>query len=98
MVISYWDDFRSIAHTFVSFRFSDGQNIAISLEVRKEVDEEYSPTKGMFKQYEMIYVIGDERDLLPLRTHIRKEEVFLYPMNLTKDHSEELFIRYPTSC
>lgn len=88
MVLSYWDDFRSIGHTMVCFRFKDGQNIAVSLEVRKEIGEEYSPTKGMFKQYELIYIIGDERDLIPLRTKVRHEETFLYPMNLTVAHSK----------
>ena len=92
MLISYWDNYRSIAHTLVCFRFEDGQNIAISLEVRKEKGEKYHPTSGMFKQYELIYIIGDEKDLIPLRTKLRKEETFLYPMNLNKKHSKLFLI------
>jgi hypothetical protein len=88
LLISYWDDYRTISHTFFCFRFKDGQNIAISLEVRKEQGESYHPLKGMFKQYELIYVIGDERDLIPLRTRVRKEQTFLYPMNLNIEHSK----------
>ncbi len=88
LLISYWDNYRTISHTFLSFRFKNGQNIAISLEVRKEEGESYHPLKGMFKQYELIYVIGDERDLISLRTKVRKEQTFLYPMNLNKEHSK----------
>ncbi|WDE99212.1 DUF4105 domain-containing protein [Lentisphaera profundi] len=88
LIISYWDNYRTIGHTFVSFRFKDGQNIAISLEVRKQELESYDPLRGMFKQYELIYLIGDERDLIPLRTKIRHEETFLYPMNLSVAHSK----------
>ncbi|EDM27705.1 hypothetical protein LNTAR_20903 [Lentisphaera araneosa HTCC2155] len=88
LIISYWDNYRTISHTFLSFRFKDGQNIAISLEVRKQEGESYHPLKGIFKQYELIYVMGDERDLIPLRTKVRKEQTFLYPMNLNIEHSK----------
>ena len=88
LVISYWDDYRAISHTFIIFRFSDHQNLAISLEVRKEKGEAYHPLKGMFKHYELFYVFGDERDLLSLRTKVRQEQTFLYPMNLTVEHSK----------
>jgi len=92
LIISYWDNFRSIGHTFLSFRFNNGQNLAISLEVRKEVGESYHPAKGLFKQFELIYIFGDERDLIPLRTEVRREQSFLYPMKLNKEHSKLLLL------
>ncbi len=87
-VISYWDGYRAISHTFVIFRFSDNQNFAISLEIRKEKGETGHPLRGMFKNYELCYVFGDEKDLLRLRTKVHKEQTFLYPMNLTVEHSK----------
>ena len=87
-IISYWDGHRSIGHTFISFTFKDQPPISISVEVRKEKGESYHPVNGLFKQYELIYVIGDERDLIPLRTIHRSEETFLYPLNIDKKQSE----------
>ena len=87
-ILSYWDGHRSIAHTFVSFRFKNQPPICISVEVRKEKGEKYHPVNGLFKQYEIIYVIGDERDMIPLRTHHRGEETFLYKLDIDKKQSE----------
>lgn len=87
-IISYWGGHRSIGHTFISFRFKDQSPISISVEVRKEKGESYHPVNGLFKQYELIYVIGDEKDLIPLRTHHRSEETFLYPLTIDKEQSE----------
>ena len=92
LIISYWDNFRSIGHTFLSFRFKNGQNLAVSLEVRKEVGESYHPARGLFKQFELIYIFGDERDLIPLRTEVRHEQTFLYPMKLNVEHSKLLLL------
>ena len=91
-IISYWDNHRSIGHTFVSFRFKDQAPLCISVEVRKEKGEKYHPVKGLFKQYELIYVIGDERDLISLRTNHRAEETFLYPLKLDKSQSETFLL------
>lgn len=87
-IISYWDSHRYIGHTFVSFRFKNQAPLSISVEVRKEKGEKYHPVKGLFKQYELIYVVGDERDLISLRTNHRAEETFLYPLNLDQSQSK----------
>ena len=92
MIISYWDGYRTIGHTFICFRFKGGKSFAVSLEVRKEKGESYSPAKGLFKQYELIYVFGDEKDLIPLRTKHRGEETFLYPMTLTLEQSKTFLL------
>ncbi len=67
-----------IAHSMVSFGFGDNQYLCLSVEARKELGEMYSALRSFFRQFELIYVIGDERDLVRLRTAIRKEKVYLY--------------------
>jgi len=72
-----WD---GAAHTFVSFGFADGRYLAVSVELRKEVGEDFSPVRGLFRNYELIYVIADERDVIGLRANHRHDDVYLYPM------------------
>jgi hypothetical protein len=72
---------HKVAHTMLSFGFDDGQYLCFSIETRKEADECYSAFKGLFRQYEVIFIAGDERDLIRLRTHYRQgETVRLYRM------------------
>ena len=89
--LSYWDGNEAIAHSILSFGFSDGEYLAVSVETRLENNEPQSGLRGLFKQYELIYVLGDERDLLRLRTNFRKEEVFLYPTTVEKEKVRKLF-------
>jgi hypothetical protein len=68
-----------IAHTMLSFGFEGGDTLCVSIETRKEVGEAYSALKGFFRQYELIYIAADERDVVGLRTNYREgEDVFLY--------------------
>lgn len=80
------------AHTLVSFGFSGGEYLAISVEIRKEKGESFSPVKGLLRQYELVYVIADERDVIKLRSNYRKDKVFLYPVNTTKENMQKLFV------
>jgi hypothetical protein len=80
------------AHTFLSFEFSDGQFIAISVEARKERGEQYNVIKGLFRQYELMYVIADERDVIALRTNYRRDAVFLYPIRAEPARARALFV------
>lgn len=84
---------RGPAHTFLSFSFSDSQHVAVSVEARREVGEEYSVWKGAARRYELMYVIGDERDLIGLRSAIWRDPVYLYPMRATPEQARELFVR-----
>jgi hypothetical protein len=78
MFVSYWQE-GPVAHTFVSFNFDDGADpLCISIETRPEVGEGFAPLASMFKQFELIYLVGDEHDLVGLRAGHRDEEVFLY--------------------
>ena len=90
--LSYWDGNEAVAHTILSFGFSDGGYVAVSVETRLERGEPQNALRGLFKQYELIYVLGDERDLLRLRTNFRKEEVFLYPTTIDPENVRKLFL------
>jgi hypothetical protein len=84
-----------IAHTMVSFGFTNGDYVCFSIETRKEKGEEYSAVKGFFRQFELTYVIADERDLVRLRTNYRQgEEVYLYRVQATPEQSRKLFLDY----
>ena len=94
-VLSQFAAWRGMAHAFVTFgiqRENGLEYIAISVEIRKEIDEEYSPIKGMLKQYELAYVIATETDVIQLRTNHRDEPVYLYPMDVSPDHAQALLI------
>jgi len=80
------------AHTFLSFEFKNNKFISISVEVRKEKGESYSPIKGLFNTYEIMYVIADERDVIKLRSNYRKDPVYLYPMKASREKARELFL------
>ena len=78
LALSYWDGNKDIAHAIYSFGFDDGQHLAISSEIRMTKGTEQSFLGGIFNEYEIIYILADEEDVLKLRTNYRKEEVYLY--------------------
>lgn len=80
------------AHTFISFGFKGTDFVSISVEIRKEKEEEFSPIKGVLKQYELMYVIADEKDVVALRTNHRKDPVYLYPIKTTQEKMQILFL------
>ena len=80
------------AHTLVSFGFEGGDYVAISAEIRKEKGESFSALKGLLRQYELIYVVADERDVIKLRSNYRKDDVFLYPVQTSKEKMQKLFV------
>jgi hypothetical protein len=79
------------AHTFLSFEFNDGTFLSISIEIRKEVGESFDPIKGVLRQYELMYVIADEHDVINLRANYRNDKVFLYPGKVSTAKANELF-------
>lgn len=92
----YWMG-PAIAHIFVSFEFGDGQHLAVSIETRKEKGEDYSTIKGFFRQYEVFYVVADERDVVRLRTNYRKdppEDVYLYRLQGPIENARRVFLAY----
>jgi hypothetical protein len=83
-----------IAHTMLSFGFEGGDYVCFSIETRKERGEEYSAIKGFFRQFELVYIVGDERDLVRLRTNFRGEEVYLYHLNTDPAVARLVFLDY----
>jgi len=96
LIASYWMG-AAVAHIILSFGFQNGDHLAISIETRKERGESYSTIKGFFRQYELYYVVADERDVIRLRTNFRKdppEAVYLYPLNGPVENARRLFLQY----
>lgn len=94
LFVDYWGS-PWIAHAIVSFPLGGDDHVAVSVEARKETGEAYSAVRGFFRQYELIYVIGDERDLVRVRTNYRKgEDVYLYHTRATPERARKLFLEY----
>jgi len=96
VIASYWMG-DAIAHIFVSFGFADKDFLAISVETRRERTESYSSIAGFLKQYELFYVVADERDLIRVRTNYRKdppEDVYLYRTRAPIANVRRLFLDY----
>lgn len=81
-----------MAHTMLSFGMRDGQYLSVSAEIRTEKGETYSPVLGLARQYELTYVIADERDLIRLRTGPRQSDVYLYRTIATPQQAQALFL------
>ena len=88
---------KPLAHTFLSFEFEPGSHqqnfLAFSVETRREKDElMYSPIRGIFNNYELIYVVADEQDVLSVRSSVRQHVVQLYPVRATQSQIREMFV------
>ena len=94
MAICYWGS-PWMAHPIVSFQFADGPPLCVSIETRKEVGESYSASGGLYRRYELIYIVADERDVIRLRTNYRQgEDVYLYRLNLPVEQARARFLDY----
>jgi hypothetical protein len=83
-----------IAHTIMSWGFAGDQYLAISIETRKERGEQYSALRGFFRQYELVFVVADERDVVGLRTNVRGEDVRVYRLDVPPADARVLLLRY----
>jgi hypothetical protein len=96
IVASYWMG-PDIAHVLVSFAFAGGEHLAMSIETRTEKGEGYSAIKGFFRQYELYYVVADERDVIGLRTNYRRdppEDVYIYRVKTNPEGRRAFFLEY----
>ncbi len=91
--VSYWRE-GWVGHTFVSFIFDNAPPLTISIETRPEVGEGFDPIASMFKQFELIYVVGDEKDLVGVRANHRGETVYLYRLNTSPEDARQLLLVY----
>lgn len=81
-----------IAHTFLSFDFGDDDPICISVEARQRPGQKYHPFTGLLNEYHIINVIGDELDIIGVRTYSKRNEVHFQPLTLTEDRAKRLFL------
>ncbi|VVD61292.1 hypothetical protein PMO31116_00117 [Pandoraea morbifera] len=93
LVLSYWMG-PAIAHTLVSFGFSDGQRVVFSIEIRKKQGQKFSAIGGFFKDFEATLVAADERDILRVRSNVRGETVYLYRLNIPPGQLRKVFLGY----
>jgi len=95
LIAVYWAG-KAIAHIMVSFGFQGNEYVAVSIETRKEKEESYSTLAGFFRQYELYYVVADERDVIRLRTNYRQpqEDVYIYRTRAPTRNIRRIFIDY----
>lgn len=92
-ILSQFAEWRGMAHAFLTFGYETDKGmeyLAISVEIRKEKGESYSPFWGMLKQYELAYVVATETDVIKLRTHYRQEPLYLYPIQVEAKYAQQL--------
>jgi hypothetical protein len=93
LAIDYWGS-PWIAHPIVSFQFADAPPLCFSIETRKKAGQSYSTIGGLYRQFELIYVVADERDVIRLRTNYRKENIYLYRTTISPTQARERFLEY----
>lgn len=96
LVVQRFSQSEGLAHVFLTFEIvqplGDSRYMAISVEIRREEGETYSPIKGLYRKYELNYVFGSEEDLLGVRTVMRpSDRVYMYPVKATEDQVQKLF-------
>jgi hypothetical protein len=91
--VSYWSE-GLVGHTFLSFIFDNAPPLSISIETRPEIGEGFNPIASLFKQFELVYVVGEERDIVGVRTNHRREAVYLYRLNTSAEDARRLLLIY----
>lgn len=92
LIVVPFDDSERAAHVMLSFGFADGRKLALSVEARREVGEDYSLLGGAARQFELIYLFGSERDLLGLRVLHRGDRVYSFPLRVEQSFARELLL------
>ena len=93
LAVDYWGS-PWIAHPIVSFQFADAPPLCFSIETRKKLGQTYSTIGGLYRQFELIYIVADERDVIRVRTNYRKEDIYLYRTTISPAHARERFLEY----
>ncbi|WP_336721608.1 DUF4105 domain-containing protein [Acinetobacter soli] len=93
IITSYWMG-PQIAHTLVSFDFEQQKPLVFSIEIRKEKNENFSAIGGFFRQFELSLVAADEKDIVYTRSNVRHEQVYLFPVQVSKEQAKALFLEY----
>jgi len=90
--IAPFNDFNGVAHTYFVFDFEDQAPVAISVEARRERGESYDAVRGLFNEYELIYVWASEQDVTGRRAVLEKNELYMYPLVGSMDSARKLFL------
>ena len=93
LFINFWGS-TQICHPIVSFQFGEHDHVAISVETRMAQGQSYSMIRGLFKQFALIYIVADERDVIRVRTNIRHEQLYLYRTSIQPERARALFLDY----
>ncbi|MEI6034715.1 MAG: DUF4105 domain-containing protein [Verrucomicrobiae bacterium] len=93
LAIDYWG-LPWLAHPIVSFQFADAPPVCFSIETRMKLGQTYSAIGGLYRQYELIYIVADERDVIRVRTNCRDEDIYLYRTTLSPAQARERFLEY----
>jgi hypothetical protein len=93
LAVDYWGS-PWIAHPIASFQFAGAPPLCFSIETRKKLGQTYSTIGGLYRQFELIYIVADERDVIRLRTNYRKEDIYLYRTTISPEHARERFLEY----
>lgn len=84
---------EGIGHSFFLFEFEDGKTISVSVEARREKDEDFNSLKGLFNKYELWYAFGSSADFILRRAiHYEDHELNMYPLLISKEAGKSLFL------
>ncbi len=95
LIAVYWAG-HAIAHIMLSFGFEGKDHVAVSIETRKARGQGYSAVAGFFRQYELVYIVADERDVIRVRTTYRQpqEDVYVYRVRAPRQNIRRAFLDY----
>lgn len=84
-----WD---AIGHTFISFVFEGETNktVSVSVEARLEKSERYSGVKGVFNEFELIYVWSTEKDILTRIAVGLENDLYAYRLDATDEQIDKI--------
>lgn len=92
-ILSYWSG-KAIAHAMLSFGFDDGRHVVFSVEIRRKRHEAFSEVGGFFRQFELVLIAAEERDIVRVRTNVRGEDAYIFPLRMTPEAMRSLFLSY----
>jgi len=91
-VVVPFSSWGGVAHTLLTFEFRGSEFVSISVEARRERDERYHFLKGLFRRYELAYIVADERDAIGMRATVLGDDVFLYPVRAPPERIRAMFV------
>jgi hypothetical protein len=92
LAVESFSSIRGIAHTFLSFEFTEGDALAVSVEARLKRGERYSIWRGLFRTFELAYTVGTERDFVLKRAAYKQRDVLLLPLVTPPDEARRLLV------